>query len=110
MRRLGRGGRRAGPGPADLGLAASLGQTTLGVLRPLRVALFSTGDELREAGQPLDPGCVYDSNRYTLDAMLRRFEWTFPRSYQAPWRFASLPAPSDGLPLVLHPAVTAVCR
>jgi molybdopterin molybdotransferase len=58
--------------PADLGLAASLGQTTLGVLRPLRVALFSTGDELREAGQPLDPGCVYDSNRHSLAAALRR--------------------------------------
>ncbi|MFZ5549103.1 MAG: gephyrin-like molybdotransferase Glp [Pseudomonadota bacterium] len=58
--------------PADLGLAASLGQTTLGVLRPLRVALFSTGDELREAGRPLDAGCVYDSNRHSLSAALRR--------------------------------------
>lgn len=58
--------------PADLGLAASLGQTTLGVLRPLRVALFSTGDELRDAGQPLDAGCVYDSNRHSLSAALRR--------------------------------------
>ncbi|MFF7633256.1 cytochrome P450 [Kitasatospora sp. NPDC008050] len=39
----------------------------------------------------------------TLDAMLRRFTWSLPASYEAPWRFTSLPAPSDGLPLVLHP-------
>lgn len=39
----------------------------------------------------------------TLDALLRRFEWTFPASYEAPWRFTSLPAPADGLPIVLHP-------
>ncbi|MFO1339113.1 MAG: gephyrin-like molybdotransferase Glp [Burkholderiaceae bacterium] len=58
--------------PADLGLAASLGLTTLPVVRRLRVALFSTGNELREAGQPLDPGCIYDSNRHSLAAALRR--------------------------------------
>ena len=58
--------------PAELGLAASLGMTELRVMRPLRVALFSTGDELREAGQPLDAGCVYDSNRHSLGAALRR--------------------------------------
>jgi cytochrome P450 len=39
----------------------------------------------------------------TLDAMLRRFEWTFPAGYEAPWRFTSLPAPGDGLPIVLRP-------
>ncbi|MEN9544180.1 MAG: hypothetical protein RLZZ598_1013 [Pseudomonadota bacterium] len=58
--------------PADIGIAASLGQATLPVFRKLRVAFFSTGDELRSVGQPLDPGCVYDSNRYTLHAMLTR--------------------------------------
>lgn len=58
--------------PADLGLAASLGLTTLPVVRRLRVALFSTGNELREAGQPLDPGCIYDSNRHSLAAAVRR--------------------------------------
>jgi len=58
--------------PADLGLLASLGLTEIPVLRRLRVAFFSTGDELRPAGQPLDEGCVYDSNRYTLWAMLTR--------------------------------------
>jgi molybdopterin molybdotransferase len=58
--------------PADIGIGASLGQATLPVFRKLRVAFFSTGDELRSVGQPLDPGCVYDSNRYTLHAMLTR--------------------------------------
>ena len=42
------------------------------VIRRLRVAFFSTGDELRSIGEPLTPGCVYDSNRYTLWAMLQR--------------------------------------
>ena len=40
--------------------------------RRLRVAFFSTGDELRSLGEPLEPGCVYDSNRYTLWCMLQR--------------------------------------
>src|SRR5258708_4954807 len=57
---------------ADLGLLASLGIGEVNVRRRLRVAFFSTGDELRSLGEPLDPGCVYDSNRYTLFAMLRR--------------------------------------
>jgi molybdopterin molybdotransferase len=42
------------------------------VQRRLRVAFFSTGDELRSIGQPLDEGCVYDSNRYTIYGMLQR--------------------------------------
>ena len=58
--------------PADLGLLASLGQAEVPVLRRLRVAFFSTGDELRSIGEPLDAGCVYDSNRYTLWGMLQR--------------------------------------
>jgi len=58
--------------PADLGLAASVGIGHVRVLRPLRVALFSTGDELRTLGQALDPGCVYDSNRYSLLGALQR--------------------------------------
>ncbi|NHZ43007.1 molybdopterin molybdotransferase MoeA [Massilia aquatica] len=58
--------------PADLGLLASLGIATVPVTRRLRVAFFSTGDELRSIGQPLDAGCVYDSNRYTLHGMLTR--------------------------------------
>ncbi len=58
--------------PADLGLLASLGQAEVPVLRKLRVAFFSTGDELRSVGEPLPEGAVYDSNRYTLWGMLTR--------------------------------------
>lgn len=58
--------------PSDLGLIASLGIGEVTAMRKLRVAFFSTGDELRSIGQPLDEGCVYDSNRYTLQAMLER--------------------------------------
>lgn len=58
--------------PADLGLLASLGIAEVPVQRRLRVAFFSTGDELRSIGEPLDEGCVYDSNRYTLYGMLSR--------------------------------------
>jgi molybdopterin molybdotransferase len=58
--------------PADLGLIASLGLAEVVVKRKLRVAHFSTGDELQSAGQPLDEGHVFDSNRYTLHGMLVR--------------------------------------
>jgi molybdopterin molybdotransferase len=58
--------------PADLGLMASLGFADVPVVRPLRVAFFSTGSELRSVGQALEPGCLYDSNRYTLWGMLLR--------------------------------------
>ncbi len=54
----------------DLGQAAAVGRRDLLVSRPLRTALFSTGDELREPGAPLEPGCIYDSNRYTIAALL----------------------------------------
>ena len=63
-------GRRLSP--ADLGLLASLGVAEVPVRRRLRVAFFSTGDELRSIGEPLPPGHVYDSNRYTIHAMLTR--------------------------------------
>jgi molybdopterin molybdotransferase len=58
--------------PADLGLLASLGIGEVPVMRRLRVAFFSTGDELRSIGEPLDEGCIYDSNRYTVFGMLTR--------------------------------------
>ena len=58
--------------PADLGLLASLGVAEVPVQRRLRVAFFSTGDELRSIGETLDPGCGDDSNRYTLHGMLTR--------------------------------------
>lgn len=59
-------------GPAELGLAASLGLAELTVYRRPRVAFFSTGDELASIGHPLGPGEVYDSNRYTLYGALTR--------------------------------------
>jgi molybdopterin molybdotransferase len=58
--------------PADLGLVASLGFEAVAVHRRLRVALFSTGNEVRAPGQPLGPGCIYDSNRYSLIGALQR--------------------------------------
>lgn len=59
-------------GPAELGLLGSLGIGQVNVKRRLRVAYFSTGDELRSIGEPLALGEVYDSNRYTLYGMLTR--------------------------------------
>jgi molybdopterin molybdotransferase len=59
-------------GPAELGLVASLGIAEVAVHRRLRVAFFSTGDEIASIGQPLAPGQVYDSNRYTLFGVLTR--------------------------------------
>ena len=57
---------------AELGLIASLGVSEIAVVRPLRVAFFSTGDELVSIGSPLAEGEIYDSNRYTLFGMLER--------------------------------------
>ena len=54
----------------DVGLAASIGRAELEVYAPLRVALFSTGDEIREVTDELPPGCVYDANRYALAGLL----------------------------------------
>ena len=58
--------------PAELGMLASLGVGEVSVYRRLRVAFFSTGDELRGLGEPLSAGEIYDSNRYTLYGMLTR--------------------------------------
>ena len=58
--------------PSDLGLAASLGIAQLQVHRKLKVAILSSGDELRSLGQPLDSGSIYDSNRYSLTGLLNR--------------------------------------
>ncbi len=57
--------------PQDLGQAAAVGRRVLTVSAPLRVALFSTGDELSEPGEVLAPGRIYDSNRFTVNALLR---------------------------------------
>jgi len=58
--------------PAELGLVASLGIGEVAVYRRLRVAFFSTGDELKSIGTALGEGEIYDSNRYTLHGMLTR--------------------------------------
>src|SRR5205807_8138690 len=57
--------------PADLGLAAALGNDALPVYRPLRAALLSTGDEVCEPGTTLISGAIYDANRVMLAALLR---------------------------------------
>jgi len=58
-------------GPAACGLVASLGLPSVKVLRRPRVAYFSTGDEILSLGEPQREGAVYDSNRYTVFAMLQ---------------------------------------
>jgi molybdopterin molybdotransferase len=57
--------------PAALGLAAALGRDRLQVYHPLRVALLSTGDEVREPGTTLPAGTIYDANRIMLASLLR---------------------------------------
>jgi molybdopterin molybdotransferase len=58
--------------PQEVGLAASVGRTSLTVHKRLRAAVFSTGDEVHEPGSPLPSGAIYDSNRYTLKSALRQ--------------------------------------
>lgn len=73
---LGRGGLAIPAGrrlrPQDLALAAATGQGQITVRRRLRVALFSTGNELTEPGAPLRPGAIHDSNRVLLATLLTR--------------------------------------
>ncbi|MGE5504623.1 MAG: gephyrin-like molybdotransferase Glp [Actinomycetota bacterium] len=57
--------------PQELGLAAAVGRTEVLAYRPLKVAVFSTGDEIREPGTELPPGCIFDTNRTTAAGLLR---------------------------------------
>ena len=57
--------------PQELGLAASVGKSRLEVYRPLRAAVFSTGDEVRDPSGEVDAGCIFDSNRFSVMGLLK---------------------------------------
>ena len=81
--------------PARLGLAASLGFESLKTWRPLRVAYFSTGDEILSLGEAPREGAVYDSNRYTVFGMLSRLAaksstWAWCGTTRRCWKRRSL--------------------
>jgi len=57
-------------GATQLPLLASLGVSKVKVMRKLKVAIFSTGDDLQLIGQPLQPGQIYDTNRFAVHLML----------------------------------------
>jgi len=74
--------------PAELGLIASLGIGEVCVVRKLRVAFFSTGDELRSVGSTLGAGEIYDSNRYTAATSST---WAWCATTRGCWRRRSAP-------------------
>ena len=66
-------------GAAEMGVLATIGVSQLSVTRQVKVAFFSTGDELRPIGSELAPGQIYDSNRYTIQGLLSRanIDWIY---------------------------------
>ena len=91
-------GRRLGP--ADLGVLAALGLAEVPVRRRLSIALLSTGDEVREPGQPLAAHQIYDANRFILAGMTSRSASSRAAIARAPtspsWRCGRPPASSPG--------------
>lgn len=59
--------------PQEIAIAAALGRSELAVYRPLKAAIFSTGDEIREPGAALDSGAIFDANRFSIAATLGAF-------------------------------------
>src|SRR5262249_22584915 len=78
--------------PQDIGLAASIGLTELPARTRLRVALFSTGDEIRDPGQDAPAGTVYDANRFALRAALQSLGCAVSDLGIVPDRFEALRA------------------
>ena len=74
---IARGAKVLGKGtvvrPAEVGVLASLGRTEVAVIRRPRVAILVTGDELVDINKPLPRGKIYDSNTYSLAALVRRY-------------------------------------
>ena len=80
----------------DVGLAAAVGRDRLAVYAPLRVAVFSTGDEVCEPGAPLPDGAIFDANRYALMALLEGLGCTVDDLGILPDEFETIRAALDG--------------
>jgi molybdopterin molybdotransferase len=99
--------------PAEIGLMAAMGVSQVRVTRRPRVAVLSTGDELAEAGQPLQPGQIRDSNSHSLAALVATYGGQPLRLKRAPDRLAAVrerldEAQAAGADLILSSAGVSV--